>query len=249
MSPSIALRFAALALLVALACAQTSPRQRVDVATRTVGRPAVVPATVVPATRPTTAPEETNVSSRIFSPFYWGPQGYIIGPSWFGAGLGGGNWRPIPNRTPFGSPGYNQTEEPEPSVRDPCLFENFDCSVYTCRLGVTNTSQSTLEIFQNEFGDYVARQKCFLLLDDFDEYGCRQWDRLQLDKSKTSPGPKDEGPYDCVMPPGIAPTETWTNSIHRRRSKLECEKVLTYAELQTLDPNGDCVDPCRNGRC
>ena len=83
MSPSIALRFAALALLVALACAQTSPRQRVDVATRTV-----VPATVVPATRPTTA-QETNVSSRIFSPFYWGPQGYIIGPSWFGAGLGG----------------------------------------------------------------------------------------------------------------------------------------------------------------
>ena len=129
------------------------------------------------------------------------------------------------------------------------MFENFDCSVYTCRLGVTNTSQSTLEIFQNEFGDYVARQKCFLLLDDFDEYGCRQWDRLQLDKSKTSPGLKDEGPYDCVMPPGIAPTETWTNSIHRRRSKLECEKVLTYAELQTLDPNGDCIDPCRNGRC
>ena len=130
------------------------------------------------------------MSSRIFSPFYWGPQGYIIGPSWFGAGLGGGNWRPIPNRTPFGSPGYNQTEDPEPSPRDPCVFENFDCSVYTCRLGVTNTSQSTLEIFQNEFGDYVARQKCFLLLDDFDEYGCRQWDRLQLEKAKLPQGRK-----------------------------------------------------------
>ena len=74
-------------------------------------------------------------------------------------------------------------------------------------------------------------------------------DRLKLDKTKTSEGPKNEGPYDCVMPPGVAPTETWTNDIRRRRSKLECEKVLTQAELELLDPYGACADPCRSGRC
>jgi len=250
MSPPIALRLAALALLVVLARAQTSSA-RVDVATRAAGRPANAanPATVV-ASRPSNIAETpSNASSRFFSPFYWGPQGYVIGPSWFGAGLGGGNWRPIPNHTPFGPPGYNQTEAPVVSPGDPCVFENFDCSVYTCRLGVTNTSQSTLEIFEDESGNYVARQRCFLLLDDFDAYGCRQWDRLKLDKTKTSEGPKNEGPYDCVMPPGVAPTETWTNDIHRRRSKLECEKVLTPAELARLDPSGACADPCRSGTC
>ena len=45
------------------------------------------------------------------------------------------------------------------------------------------------------------------------------------------------------MPPGVAPTETWTNDIRRRRSKLECEKVLTQAELELLDPSGACADP------
>ena len=46
-------------------------------------------------------------AGRAWSPFpfpYWGPQGVIIGPPWFGAGVGGGNWRVIPNRTPFGPP-------------------------------------------------------------------------------------------------------------------------------------------------
>ena len=192
MSPPIALRLAALALLVVLARAQTSSA-RVDVATRAAGRPANAanPATVV-AARPSNVETPSNASSRLFSPFYWGPQGYVIGPSWFGAGLGGGNWRPIPNHTPFGPPGYNQTEAPVASSGDPCVFENFDCSVYTCRLGVTNTSQSTLEIFEDETGNYVARQRCFLLLDDFDAYGCRQWDRLKLDKTKTSEGPNEE---------------------------------------------------------
>ena len=55
---------------------------------------------------PEALPHDSN-QGRVWGSFpfpYWGPQGYIIGPPWFGAGLGGGNWRPIPNRTPFGPP-------------------------------------------------------------------------------------------------------------------------------------------------
>ena len=31
-------------------------------------------------------------ASRAWTPFYWGPQGYIIGPPWFGAGKVSGDW-------------------------------------------------------------------------------------------------------------------------------------------------------------
>ena len=67
-----------------------------------------------PSSRPSSEDEDAALdpAGRAWSPFpfpYWGPQGVIIGPPWFGAGVGGGNWRVIPNRTPFGPPGALET--------------------------------------------------------------------------------------------------------------------------------------------
>lgn len=103
------------------------------------------------------------------------------------SGVGGGNWRVIPNRTPYGPPGVkaeaNQQTSPEddPEVATALASaapyesiladENFSCYVYSCRLGVVETKQSSLHLYKDDFGAVWARLACFLLLDDFDEYG------------------------------------------------------------------------------
>ena len=120
---------------------------------------------------PEALPHDSN-QGRVWGSFpfpYWGPQGYIIGPPWFGAGLGGGNWRPIPNRTPFGPPGSftrliaggfcddpstlrSRVETAEPF--EPVLAcEGFPCEVYTCRLGTNTTDRSTLTYHRDETGE------------------------------------------------------------------------------------------------
>ena len=194
-------------------------------------------------------PEGANARAWSFFPFpYWGPQGYIIGPPWFGAGYGGGNWRPIPNRTPFGPPGSFEDDlfarAMEPNSNVTCLFADaaavaaavaaadpfepveacsgFPCEVYTCRLGTNTTTRSTLAYYRDDAGATFARLRCFKLLDDFDETGCRQWDRLSLNRRRT------DKPYDCLLPalePGVPredATPEWKNDIEKRRSELEC---------------------------
>ena len=83
--------------------------------------------------------------------------------------------------------------------------------------------------------------RCFLFLDDFEEYGCRQWDRLRLNREKT------DKLYDCEMPvvvkknvqPSagdddvvipIPATPVWENEIKDRRSELECESRFSLPE-------------------
>ena len=194
-------------------------------------------------------PEGANARAWSFFPFpYWGPQGYIIGPPWFGAGYGGGNWRPIPNRTPFGPPGSFEDDlfarAMEPNSNVTCLFADaaavaaavaaadpfepveacsgFPCEVYTCRLGTNTTTRSTLAYYRDDAGATFARLRCFKLLDDFDETGCRQWDRLSLNRRRT------DKPYDCLLPalePGVPredATPEWKNDIEKRRSELKC---------------------------
>jgi len=187
--------------------------------------------------------DSADPAGRAWSPFpfpYWGPQGVIIGPPWFGGGVGGGNWRVIPNRTPFGPPGALDTHlldggfcdvdaahaaraalaaaapfEPVP------VCSGFPCEVYTCRLGTNTTNASTLVLHKDDAGNEFARLRCFKLLDDFAETGCREWDRLELNRRRT------EKKYECALPwlsPGeqIDATPDWTNEIEHRRSKLEC---------------------------
>ena len=83
--------------------ARASPRSAALSSTRLSTKNADVEA----RSRPSETDAPLDPAGRAWSPFpfpYWGPQGVIIGPSWFGAGVGGGNWRVIPNRTPFGPP-------------------------------------------------------------------------------------------------------------------------------------------------
>uniref|UniRef100_A0A7S0SDE4 Uncharacterized protein n=1 Tax=Mantoniella antarctica TaxID=81844 RepID=A0A7S0SDE4_9CHLO len=189
--------------------------------------------------------DDLAVEGRAWTPFYWGPQGFLIGPSWFGLGLGGGNWRPIPNQTPFGPPGVKANKrtkgidtsgsvgrltqaqhaaiDASPDYQSVLIAENFSCHVYTCRLGVVETNTSTLQVYHDSEGVKWARLKCFLFLDDFEAYGCREWDRLELTIAQT-----DEA-YDCGMPFDIPATSVWTNAVKKRRSKLECEgRVPAY---------------------
>jgi hypothetical protein len=197
------------------------------------------------------APPHDAVSNqgRVWSPFpfpYWGPQGYIIGPPWFGAGFGGGNWRPIPNRTPFGPPGSfathlitdgfcddpstlrSRVETAEPF--EPVLAcEGFPCEVYTCRLGTNTTDRSTLAYHRDETGETFATLRCFKLLDDFDETGCREWDRLELNRERT------DKRYECAVPTlehdrDPETTPTWENTIEDRRSRLECVAPASIPE-------------------
>ena len=179
-----------------------------------------------------------------FNPFYWGPQGTIIGPPWFGGGVGGGNWRVLPNRTPFGPPGSNVMDLLHDHTNEFCpgfnsahsvhatlataapfqaveVCSNFPCQVYTCRLGTKETSTSTLSLYKNDEGDVFARLRCFKLLDDFDEFGCREWDRLKLSQGRT-----DEN-YECALPfllpsEPVDATSEWENTVENRQSKLEC---------------------------
>jgi hypothetical protein len=91
----------------------------------------------------------------------------IIGPPWFGAGVGGGNWRVIPNRTPFGPPGALETHlldgdlcdfdavhsaraalAAAPPFEPVPVCSGFPCEVYTCRLGTNTTHASTLAVPQ-----------------------------------------------------------------------------------------------------
>lgn len=97
------------------------------------------------------------------------------------------------------------------------MMENFTCNVYSCRLGVVPTNSSVLQIYRDSQGEMWARLACFLFMDDFPEYGCREWDRLRLSREKT------DKLYDCEMPDGISSTPVWENNIQKRRSKLECE--------------------------
>ena len=60
--------------------------------------------------------------------------------------------------------------------------EGFPCEVYTCRLGTNTTDRSTLTYHRDETGETFATLRCFKLLDDFDETGCREWDRLELNR-------------------------------------------------------------------
>ena len=84
-----------------------------------------------PSSRPSSEDEDAALDpvGRAWSPFpfpYWGPQGVIIGRPWFGAGVGGGNWRVIPNRTPFGPPGALETH-----LLDGDLCDFDACLLYT----------------------------------------------------------------------------------------------------------------------
>ena len=93
--------------------------------------------------------------------------------------------------------------------------------MYTCRLGTNTTRASTLAFHKDDAGNEFARLRCFKLLDDFEETGCREWDRLKLNRQRT------DKRYDCALPwlsPGeqIDATPDWTNDIEHRRSKLEC---------------------------
>ena len=175
----------------------------------------------------------------------------LIGPSWFGASVGGGNWRVIPNRTPFGPPGAQNTHLLD---GDFCDFETahaaraalaaaapfeqvpvcsgFPCEVYTCRLGTNTTHASTLVFHKDDAGNEFAKLRCFKLLDDFDETGCREWDRLELNRRRT------DKRYECALPslsPGeqIDATPDWTDEIEHRRSKLECVGRLPDHEYLT----------------
>jgi hypothetical protein len=198
-----------------------------------------------PSSRPSSEDEDAALdpAGRAWSPFpfpYWGPQGVIIGPPWFGAGVGGGNWRVIPNRTPFGPPGALETHlldgdlcdfdavhsaraalAAAPPFEPVPVCSGFPCEVYTCRLGTNTTHASTLMFHKDDAGNEFARLRCFKLLDDFEETGCREWDRLKLNRRRT------DKRYDCALPwlsPGeqIDATPDWTNDIEHRRSKLEC---------------------------
>ena len=164
----------------------------------------------------------------------------IIGPPWFGAGVGGGNWRALPNRTPFGPPGsFEQTliedgrctftslHEARAALAHAEPFEpvlvcsDFPCEVYTCRLGTNTTETSSLAFYKDASGTEFARLRCFKLLDDFDETGCREWDRLELNQKRT------DGKEACALPwlapsDQVDPTSEWKNEIKNRRSKLEC---------------------------
>ena len=99
--------------------------------------------------------------------------------------------------------------------------EGFPCEVYTCRLGTNTTDRSTLTYHRDETGETFATLRCFKLLDDFDETGCREWDRLELNRERT------DRRRECAVPtlnPGrdTVTTPTWENTIERRRSRLEC---------------------------
>jgi hypothetical protein len=68
------------------------------------------------------------------------------------------------------------TEVAAAAPYEPVLVkENFPCSVYTCRLGVVPTNHSTLTVYTDSSGETWARLKCFLFLDDFEEYGGEHW--------------------------------------------------------------------------
>ena len=181
---------------------------------------------------------------------YWGPQGYVIGPPWFGAGFGGGNWRPIPNRSPFDTPPGNfdpndlvRLEDdlaPARALQDPATRATlelaaagelvpvpgeFPCLVYTCRLGVTPAAESKLYVYHDGDGNVFARFKCYLLMDVFEDYGCREFDRLELNQQRT------DKMHECQLPDGYGSTPVWTNEIEHRRSKLECDSVEPVGAL------------------
>jgi hypothetical protein len=210
--------------------------------TTTRARPSDAAATTT--TTPTPTPEGR------WTPFpfpYWGPQGYAIGPPWFGAGFGGGNWRPIPNRSPFDTPpgSFDPADlvrleddlAPARALQDPATRATleiaaagelvpvpgeFPCLVYTCRLGVVPAAESKLYLYRD---DVYARFKCYLLVDVFEDYGCREFDRLELNQRRT-----DEM-HECQLPDGYGSTPVWTNEIEHRRSKLECDSVEPVGAL------------------
>ena len=62
------------------------------------------------------------------------------------------------------------------------VASGFPCKVYACNLGTLETTESSLVMFEDSAGVKFARLRCFKLLDNFDESGCRQWDRLELNK-------------------------------------------------------------------
>ena len=65
------------------------------------------------------------------------------------------------------------------------MCSGFPCEVYTCRLGTNTTNASTLVLHKDDAGNEFARLRCFKLLDDFAETGCREWDRLELNRRRT----------------------------------------------------------------
>ena len=230
--------------------ARASPRSAALSSTRLSTKNADVEA----RSRPSETETSHDPAGRVWTPFpfpYWGPQGVIIGPSWFGAGVGGGNWRVIPNRTPFGPPGaidthlldgdfcdFETTHAARAALAAAAPFEQvpvcsgFPCEVYTCRLGTNTTHASTLVFHKDDAGNEFAKLRCFKLLDDFDETGCREWDRLELNRRRT------DKRYECALPslsPGeqIDATPDWTDEIEHRRSKLECVGRLPDHEYLT----------------
>ena len=121
-------------------------------------------------------------------------------------------------RRPIHAPFPVETAEPfEPVL----ACEGFPCEVYTCRLGTNTTDRSTLTYHRDETGETFATLRCFKLLDDFDETGCREWDRLELNRERT------DRRHECAVPTlnpdrDTVTTPTWENTIKRRRSRLEC---------------------------
>ena len=89
------------------------------------------------------------------------------------------------------------------------------------RLGVNETSSSTLYLYKDDSGDVFARLKCFLFLDDFDEYG-----------GAGVGGKRGACVRDCLMlddsPTAATKLNKRKNEREREREKKKCDADFLF---------------------